>query len=136
MPGEFKNGMQCGEFEALLAEALDQTLTGQKLESFQAHGRVCSVCGPMFAEADAGRRWLKGLQEVKPPANLVHNILAATSGREVSQATQDQPQLSWVGRMWRWAGGVVGPAFTVARQPRFAMSAAMAFFLRRTLGFS
>ena len=82
MPGETKNGMQCAEFDALLIEALDATLTGPKLESFQAHARVCAVCGPLFAEADAGRRWLKSLAEVEPPANLVHNILLATTGYE------------------------------------------------------
>ena len=66
MAGETKNGMQCAEFDALLNEALDATLTGPKLESFQAHARVCAVCGPLFAEADAGRRWLKSLPEVEP----------------------------------------------------------------------
>ena len=48
MPGETKNGMQCAEFDALLSEALDGTLAGPKLESFQAHARVCAVCGPLF----------------------------------------------------------------------------------------
>ena len=54
MPGERKNGMQCAEFEALLSEALDEKLTGAKLEDFQAHARACAVCGPLLAEADAG----------------------------------------------------------------------------------
>ena len=60
MAGETKNGMQCAEFDALLNDALDGTLAGPKLESFQAHARVCALCGPLFAEADGGRRWLKG----------------------------------------------------------------------------
>ena len=34
MAGESKNGVQCAEFETLLNEALDETLTGAKLESF------------------------------------------------------------------------------------------------------
>ena len=84
MAGEIKNGMQCGEFDALLSEALDGPLTGEKLESFQAHARVCAVCGPLLAEADAGRRWLKSLDEVEPPVNLVHNILVATTGARAS----------------------------------------------------
>ena len=37
MPGETKNGMQCGEFDALLSDALDEKLTGAKLETFQAY---------------------------------------------------------------------------------------------------
>ena len=82
MAGESKNGMQCAEFETLLSEALDETLSGAKLESFQAHGRSCSVCGPLLAEADAGRRWLKALADVEPPSKLVSNILIATTGRE------------------------------------------------------
>ena len=81
MAGESKNGMHCAEFETLLNEALDETLTGAKLESFQAHGKVCSICGPLLAEADAGRRWLKSVAEVEPPSNLVGNILVATTGR-------------------------------------------------------
>ena len=72
--------MQCTEFGTLLSDALDQMLTGAKLESFQSHRRVCPTCGPMFAEAEAGERWLKSLEEVNPPANLVHSILASTTG--------------------------------------------------------
>ena len=41
MAAENKSGMQCTEFDALLSEALDQRLSGDKLESFQAHARGC-----------------------------------------------------------------------------------------------
>src|SRR2546426_8368567 len=129
MAGESKNGMQCGEFETLLNEALDETLTGAKLESFQTHGRLCSICGPLLAEADAGRRWLKSVAEVEPPSNLVGNILVATTGR-ASARTQAQTGAagSWKDAFSRWLGPVFTPAFAVARQPRFAMSFGMAFF--------
>ena len=126
MAGESKNGMQCAEFETLLNEALDETLTGAKLESFQAHGRLCSICGPLLAEADAGRRWLKSVAEVEPPSNLVGNILVATTGR-ASARTQAQTGAagSWKDAFSRWLGPVFTPAFAVARQPRFAMSFGM-----------
>ena len=55
MPGQTNNGMQCNEFEALLFDALDGPLSGGKQEQFQAHARVCAKCGPLFAEAEAGR---------------------------------------------------------------------------------
>ena len=129
MPGETKNGMQCAEFDALLNEALDATLTGQKLESFQAHARVCAVCGPLFAEADAGRRWLKSLAEVEPPANLVHNILLATTGHESkSVAVRATAGASWADKLTAWLRPVFSPVLAVGRQPRFAMSFGMAFF--------
>src|SRR5881396_1036955 len=102
MAGEGKNGMQCAEFETLLNEALDETLTGAKRESFQAHGKVCSICGPLLAEADAGQRWLKSLAEAEPPSNLVSNILIATTGR-TSARTQAQTSAasSWKGSLGR-----------------------------------
>ncbi len=127
MPGESKNGMQCAEFDALLSEALDQTLTGAKLESFRAHAKACSECGPLFAEAEVGRRWLKSLTEVEAPANLVHNILAATSGVESARSLA-QPEISWKQAVAGWLRPVFAPVFAVARQPRFVMSFGMAFF--------
>lgn len=129
MAGESKNGMPCAEFEALLNPALDQTLAGLKLESFHAHARLCPVCGPLLAEADAGRRWLKSLPEVEPPAGLVHNILVATTGRESALAqSQSQPERTWKDALAGWLRPVFAPVFAVARQPRFAMSFGMAFF--------
>ena len=52
MPEQTNNGMQCHEFDVLLADALDGVLTGGKLDRFQAHTRTCSACGPLFAEAE------------------------------------------------------------------------------------
>src|SRR5712692_7779837 len=132
MPGETKNGMQCGEFEALLSDALDQVLTGARLEKFQSHAKVCAVCGSLFAEAQAGQHLLKALEVVEPPANLVHNILADTIGidtarlRTTSAATLSRPSLG--GRIREWSDAFLRPVFGVVRQPRFAMSFGMAFF--------
>jgi hypothetical protein len=129
MSGETKNGMQCAEFDALLNEALDATLSGPKLESFHAHARVCAVCGPLFAEADGGRRWLKSLAEVEPPANLVHNILQATTGYESEHvAVRAQGKASWADAITGWLRPVFAPVLSMSRQPRFAMSFGMAFF--------
>ena len=129
MAGESKNGMQCAEFEALLSEALDERLTGAKLESFQAHGRLCTVCGPLLAEADAGRRWLKSLAEVEPPAYLLRNILVATTGRESTRVQAEaNAGASWKDVVAGWVRPVFAPVLAVARQPRFAMSFGMAFF--------
>ena len=129
MPGEAKNGMQCAEFDALLNEALDATLTGPKLESFQAHARVCAICGPLLAEADAGRRWLKSLAEVEPPANLMHNILLATTGHESKRvAARAKAESSWADKITAGLRPVFAPVLAVSRQPRFAMSFGMAFF--------
>src|ERR1700681_461246 len=84
MPGETKHGIECTEFETLLFDALDGDgqLSPVRKESFDAHRRICEICGPLFAEVQAGRQLLRSLalEPVVPPPHLVHNILAATSG--------------------------------------------------------
>ena len=131
MADQEKNIMQCAEFERSLSEALDEKMDPQSFEGFQAHARSCSVCGPLLAEADAGRGWLKSLEEIEPPAHLIENILVATSGLDTSRLGAIRgigSQVTWVERLRDWAGSVFAPAFAVARQPRFAMSFGMAFF--------
>ena len=129
MPDHTSNGMQCNEFDLLLSDALDGALTGTGLDRFQAHARVCKVCGPQFAEAEAGRNWLKGLTEVEPPASLVTNILASTTGVDTQRlrvtARSPQPRISW----WEHVqASLLEPIWATVRQPRFAMSFGMAFF--------
>jgi len=126
MPEQKPNRMQCAEFDGLLSEVLDQTLTGTKLEEFQAHAETCAVCGPLLAEAKAGQRWLKSLAEVEPPPHLVTNILVATTGLETNRFGAVVPRRrSW----WdKFNDAVVVPVLATARQPRFVMSFGMAFF--------
>ena len=127
MPGESTNRMQCAEFDALLSDVLDGRLEGRQLEAFTAHAEACAACGPLLADARAGQHWMKSLAEVEPPANLVHNILAATTGREVSAAPAS-PARSLKDRLTGWLAPVFGPVFALAKQPRFAMSFSMVFF--------
>ena len=123
------NGMQCAEFDLLLTDALDGVLSGAGLERFQAHARICGTCGPLLAEAEAGRSWLKSLTEVEPPVSLVHNILASTTGVDTQRlrvtARAAQPRISWLERL---QASLLEPVWAMVRQPRFAMSFAMAFF--------
>ena len=132
MPELTNNGMQCHEFDVLLADALDGLLSGANLDRFHAHARACPACGPLFAEAEAGRNWLKELTEVEPPVSLVGNILASTTGVDTQRlrahmATQ-RPRVSWLERVQAWLSGATQPIWDTVRQPRFAMSFGMAFF--------
>lgn len=118
--------MQCSEFDALLSQAIDGTLSGERLLAFEAHGSECKLCGPLLEEAEAGRSWLKALKEVEPPLALVNNILMATTG--LVPARDRAARETWLGRVKELAGLIVSPIVAVARQPRFAMSFGMAFF--------
>ncbi len=124
MNGEGKFEMQCAEFDALLAEALDGTLSPSQMASFERHKENCATCSVMFAEAQAGMNWLQSLEEVEPPRNLVHNILVATTGQESAARVVTAQKQPWWERAKVWVQPHVSPLFT----PRFAMAAATAFF--------
>jgi Putative zinc-finger len=136
MPDQTRNGMQCHEFDGLVSDALDGVLTGSRLDAFQVHARSCSACGPLLAEVEAGRSWLKELTEVEPPAGLVNSILASTTGVDTQRlrvnvsASQGASSFSpsWWERVQAWASGAIQPVWGTVRQPRFAMSFGMAFF--------
>jgi hypothetical protein len=130
MPGKEDNRMSCSEFDALLSQAIDGTLAGERLATFEAHGRVCQLCGPLLREADTGRSWLKSLTEVEPPDQLVANILLRTSGVvSTHRHVAGEPvATSWMDHVRNWAGVIATPIVAMARQPRFAMSFGMAFF--------
>ena len=125
MNNEAKNGMACSEFEALLADALDNTLAASTRPAFDEHGRSCEVCGPMLAEALEGMVMVRGLAELEPPKNLMHNILAATSRKEATaEQIAEEAKLGWMDRLRRSLKPQVGGLL----HSRFAMSFAMAFF--------
>jgi len=125
MDGEAKSGMQCVEFEAWLAEALDATLPGSTLAAFEAHQQACPACAAMYREAAAGMHWLNGLEDVEPPRHLVHNILAQTIGSVPEASAQAAPAgEGWFAKL----KARVAPVFAPVMTPRFAMSFGMAFF--------
>src|SRR5258708_5588606 len=131
MPGETKHGIECSQFEALLSEAIDGQLSGASKLSFEAHARVCAVCGPLIADALAGQQWLKSLAEVEPPAHLLHNILASTSGissARLRTATPAGQATGLGGRARQWWNSFFTPTAAFVRQPRFVMSFGMIFF--------
>jgi hypothetical protein len=129
MAGKEDNRMNCSEFDALLSQAIDGTLGGEKLTAFESHARACPTCGPMLQEAEAGRTWLKSLEEVQSPSALVTNILLRTTGLESTRMRGMSPApASWTDRLRDLGSNILAPVFAVARQPRFAMSFGMAFF--------
>lgn len=110
--------MTHAEFEGLLCEAVDGTLTPADQERFNAHGAGCDLCAPALAFAQQGHRLVRGLPEIEPPAYLLQKILNVTS--EVpARAPRARESRRWTG---------LRPFFGVVLQPRFGMSFAMAFF--------
>lgn len=153
-----RDGFQCSQFEALLAEALEADVAevshvpkdahkdaaeagpgslAAERRAFDAHRRSCAACGPLFAQAREGILLLRSLREVDPPKNLIHNILAATSLAEVpAQAAGKRAELAKPGLRQRWQK-FLQPGLGALLHSRFAMSFCMAFFsLSLTLSLS
>ena len=124
---EGASGLSCGEFDALLTDALDGVLSAASRQRFDAHRQQCATCGPLFREAEAGMAWLNTLEEVEPPANLAHNILAATTV-QTAAAIATAPKVGWKQRLSVVWADLVAPFRALVAQPRMALTGAMALF--------
>lgn len=125
MNGNQQFEMQCTDFDVLLTDALDGLLEGERLARFERHKAQCPACNLLYSESKSGFDWLHTLDEVEPPLNLVHNVIAATSGAQVASGEVEiAPRKSWLERM----KDAFLPKFAPVMTPRFAMSFGMAFF--------
>lgn len=133
----FPTSPACGEWETLLADALDGLLKPEDEAKFATHKAVCPACAALYEEARKGREWLQFLSpEPEVPAGLLEKILAKTGPGHTTGADWSGLPIPAVA-----AAGVV-PAFVPpvwqqpgffaqarrAMQPRLLMTAAMAFF--------
>ena len=75
----------CGQWETLLADALDGLLQPEDEPTFTAHMAICPACTALFEEARRGREWLEFLSpEPEVPAGLLDKILAQTGPGQVA----------------------------------------------------
>jgi hypothetical protein len=119
----------CGQWETLLADALDGLLRGEDEATFSGHMASCANCATLFEEARKGREWLEFLSpEPDVPAGLLDKLLAqtgpgqvagfglATTTGNVVPITPAWQRPGFMARLRRFA------------EPRLLMTAAMAFF--------
>jgi hypothetical protein len=119
----------CGQWETLLADALDGTLKPEDEATFSAHMAVCPACAELFEEARRGREWLDFLStEPEVPAGLLDRILAQTGPGQVEGYGLIPATGSGMSTLQPWQQpGFAGQIRRFA-QPRLLMTAAMAFF--------
>ncbi len=137
--------LTCAQAESMLLEATDGALLPEEQAHFERHLAECPSCTRLAAELGQGAAWMDMLKEAPPvpPADLVNRILAKTSGDPAASAeflAQAAHAASLFGDSrarvlpFRVHGLPHQPRTRVQRlvytmtQPRFAMTAAMAFF--------
>lgn len=119
----------CGQWETLLADALDGTLKPEDEATFTAHMAVCPACAELFEEARRGREWLDFLStEPDVPAGLLDRILAQTGPGQVEGYGLIPAPSAGMPTLQPWQQpGFAGQIRRFA-QPRLLMTFAMAFF--------
>jgi len=123
------NSPACGQWETLLADALDGLLRPEDEATFTAHMAVCPACTALFEEARRGREWLEFLSpEPEVPAGLLDKILAQTGPGQVAGFGLMASSGHAVPAIPAWQRpGFMGTVRRFA-EPRLLMTAAMAFF--------
>src|ERR1700677_1074907 len=126
--GPLGRGIRCDEWESLIADALDGTLSAADAAAFTRHQNECPLCSQMLKETQQGKSWMEYLAvEPEVPADLLHKILTRTSDRpQAGNPGVPAPPLLLPARpAWR---RVLLPAVRHSLEPRLMMTAAMAFF--------
>jgi hypothetical protein len=119
----------CGQWETLLADALDGLLRPEDEATFSSHMATCAACTQLFDEARRGREWLEFLSpEPEVPSGLLDKILAQTGPGQVAGYGLVTAGTNVVPMIPAWQRpGVVARVRRFA-EPRLLMTAAMAFF--------
>jgi hypothetical protein len=124
------NSPACGQWETLLADALDGLLRPEDEATFSGHMAICPACSALFEEARKGREWLEFLSpEPEVPQGLLERILAQTGPGQVEGfGLLPAPAGNVVAMPQPWQRpGFMGHVRRFA-EPRLMMTAAMAFF--------
>jgi hypothetical protein len=126
----------CAQCEAMLADALDGTLSPAEQADFDLHMASCVTCSSMLADARRGAAWLEMLKSPRPepPAALLERILAQTCN-QADLATSKQKQ---VHSLWQPSTilGHPGTASAPAFQPAAARASATVLPFRSRLASS
>lgn len=107
--------MNCADFDNLLADYVDDTLTADVRTAFEQHAAGCNACQELLGDVTGAVRFMGRVADVMPPPDLVTRIaFQAPIGR--MRGPFDAP-----GFLSRIANRFLRPVL----QPRLAMGMAM-----------
>jgi len=123
------NSPACGQWETLLADALDGLLKPEDEATFTSHMAICPACTALFEEARRGREWLEFLSpEPEVPEGLLDKILAATGPGQAAGYGLVTPSGATMPTLQPWQRPGFFARVRRFAEPRLMMTAAMAFF--------
>jgi anti-sigma-K factor RskA len=116
--------MTCAEFEIVLSDYVDGSVTVEQRRAVEAHADTCADCRELLRDVFQAVTFLERASEVTPPAELItHLLYQAPKGR----VRNELESRGWLSRVFvRW----LQPAL----QPRMVMSMAMTILSFAMLG--
>jgi hypothetical protein len=107
--------MNCPEFESILADYLDGTLTNTERAAVELHAAECAPCGAFMADVNSGVSFLETMPAVEPPSELITRIAFQSPVGRIRGPFDKQTVWSRFSQKW------LQPVL----QPKFVMGAAM-----------
>ena len=107
--------MNCADIEILLADYLDDTLSADQRTTLERHASSCANCRALLEDASAAVAYLKRVEEVVPPPELITRIAYGAPLGRVRLPFERQSLFSRLTSKW------LQPIL----QPRLAMGMAM-----------
>jgi anti-sigma factor RsiW len=107
--------MKCPEFESILADYLDGTLSQTERAAVELHAAECAPCGVFMAEVTHGVSLLETMQDVEPPQELITRLAFHAPNSRIRDPFERQTLWSRFSQQW------LQPML----QPKFVMGAAM-----------
>jgi hypothetical protein len=105
----------CTEFEVLLSDYIDRTLSEAVREDMDRHMAACAACAEMYQDASAAVAFIGSVRPVVPPSDLITRIAYQAPRGRIADPLQRRGILGLA--FGRWLQPVL--------QPRFAMGMAM-----------
>ena len=116
--------MHCAEFELIVCDYVDGTLSPAERSAVDQHLAHCSSCREVVAEQQQLLSFLEGVPEVEAPPELITRLIQDSP---LHQKAARQAQRGWFRRL-------VAPLIDPILQPRFAMGMAMTILSFSMLG--
>lgn len=107
--------MNCAEFDNLLADYVDDTLTAEVRTAFEQHATGCAGCQELLRDVTSAVRFMERVADVTPPPDLVTRIAFQTPIGRLRGPFESPGFLSRIAMKW------LQPVL----QPRLAMGMAM-----------
>ena len=107
--------MNCAEFESILADYIDGSLSAAEIAAVDGHAAACSCCREFMNEVSGGLGVLKRAAEIDPPAELITRIAYLAPAGRSREPSERQGLASRLTSKW----------LLPMLQPRLAMGMAM-----------